>query len=293
MKKEKVAILPLSLYLDVNQSKAEREFLRLGVSWWALRWHYLPLPAFLEKFRGPSLPSLFQRYRLGRMTTNQFIHAIQQKFPQANITPETFKNAWNSIINVSKKTKEAIREANTLLKKGIDVCWLSGTNRMNIDYLTAEVGKLPGTSHFSFQKKKLENDLLEHLIHDVRKRHPNIKSANIVMFYTPPVNPHPFLGILAWFIDPINPYKYSQVRRYVANLIETARKLHFTLIEKPASEKRSGILSAIKRLGWFNQVKKKPKDDVTYLVRHKSKRQEKAELETVHKPKVRTRARMH
>lgn len=269
LNKDKVVILPLSLYLDINQSKAEHEFLRLGVSWWALRWHYLPLPAFLEKFRGPSLPSLFQRYRLGQMTTKQFIHAIQQKFPNANITPETFKNAWNSIIHVTKRTKEAIREAKTLLKKSMDVCWLSGTNRMNMNYLTAEVGKLPGTTYFSFQIKKLENQLLEHLILDVRKKHPGIKTTNIVMFYTPPVNPHPYLGILAWFIDPINTYKYHQARRYVANLLETARKLHFTLIEKPVSEKGAGILSAIKRLDWLNSASQKPKAPITYLAKRR------------------------
>lgn len=270
---KKVVILPLSLYLHIDQSKAEREFRRLGVSWWSLRWHYLPLPAFLEKWRGPSLPSLFQKYRLGRMTTQQFILAIQTKFPNAHITTQAFKNAWNSFISITKTTKNALREAKTLANKGADIYWLSGTNRLNIDYVAAEVGPLPGKTWFSFQKRKLEKDLLESLINDIRKQHPKIKNTDIVMFFTPPVNPHPLLGWLAWFVDPVGTFKYRQARNYVANLVETAHKLKFTLIEKPATEKGAGILSAIKRLGWFKSTTKKDNTkNVTYVVKHKHPR---------------------
>jgi hypothetical protein len=251
----KVAILPLSLYLNNNQSRTEQAFVKLGVSRASLLWQFIPLPSFMERFRQPAIPKLITQYRKGELTTAAFHQAIQAKFPRVRLTQRAFKSAWNAMQQVSELTLDAINEAQTLNQQGIEIYWTAGTNPLHMNALRQQHGVLPGHTYFSYEHQKLETELLEKMINDIRQKHPRIQAKDIVMFYTAPQNPHPRMGALAWLFDPIKKFQYQQAQSYISRLQRKATELGFTLMPNPSTKQKSGLINKFQDMKWIKKAK--------------------------------------
>lgn len=248
----KVVVIPISIYMNNNQLLTKAEFLKLGVSAWSLYLHFLPLPGFLAKWRGPSLPNLFDQYRRGEVTTDEFRNNIRNVFPGTTISDADFDAAWNAMQNVTALTKNAFAEATSLIQQGFDVRFIAGTNELHKADILRKAGmdSFPGITYFSHEKKLLGNDLFSALIKEVRQQHPTIRKEDIAYFYSEPQDPYPRLGRLAWLANPLKKFKYEQDKKYVANLKKEATTLGFTLVASKPEDSQNGIKSALAKLGW-------------------------------------------
>lgn len=269
---KKIVIFPLSLYLDNQQAKSKAEFIRLGVNRFSLSWHFMPLPSFLNRFRGLSLPTIFDQYRRGELTTNNFRNQIRAKFPGINISDSDFDKAWNAMQVVTDKTHDALKEAKDLNNKGVNVYTIVGTNSLHFADLKkkAKILALPGTSHLSFQKKQLGRDLFASLLAKIRTDHSGIRKEDIIYFYSQPRDPYPRLGKLAWLWDPVKKYEYYAAKNYVASLQrEAAGPNGFTLVECQATQTKANIKSTLENRGWLAKKtaqQEKAKPAVTYAL---------------------------
>ncbi|MGD9590945.1 MAG: hypothetical protein AB7V32_00320 [Candidatus Berkiella sp.] len=269
----KVVILPISLYLDNEQNRTLAAFKRLGVGSLSLFWHYIPLPKWLEKFRGLSLPVIFDRYRKGELSTQAFKEAIRQKFPTARLDNQSFDTAWNEMQVVTDVTKKALEEAQQLQEQGYQVYLLAGTNALHVQDLKNKLNlkELPGTAYFSFEQKKLGRDLFGALLKNIKEQNKDITADDIAFFYTPPADPYPWLGRLAW-LNPfaiVKNFEFFQARKYVQSLKKEAEsKNGFKLIcTQPKACKQPNIIASIQQLGWMESARKLVKDNppVTHL----------------------------
>lgn len=272
-----IVILPLSLYLENQQAKSKAEFIKLGVNRFSLSWHFMPLPSFLNRFRGPSLPTIFDQYRRGELTTNAFRNQIRAKFPRVNMSDAEFDKAWNAMQVVTEKTQDALKETKELNNKGVNVYTIVGTNPLHFADLKkkAKIQELPGTGHLSFQEKRLGRDLFASLLTKIRAEHPGIRKEDIVYFYSQPSDPYPRLGKLAWFWDPVKKYEYYAAQNYVASLQrEAAGPNGFTLVECRSTQTKANIKSTLENRGWLkvNDAEQgKAKPPVTYALRSRGK----------------------
>lgn len=276
----KIIILPLSLYVDNYQQRTQAAFRKLGIGKLELIWHFMPLPTFLEKFRGPSLPFIFDQYRRGEFNTIIFRQKIREKFPHAIFSNKEFDAAWNAMQEVTDVTKQAFTEAQTLVKRGFKVYIIAGSNPLHIQDIKnkSEQKQLPGINYFSYQQKKLGRDLFTSLLKDIRTKYKDISANDIAYFYTPATNPFPRLGKLAW-LNPfaiIKNFEYFQAQQYVANLKREAASINgFKLICcQPKVDKKANILSKISKLGWMDPVKniKNLQSSPVITPQHKTKR---------------------
>jgi hypothetical protein len=274
----KIIILPLSLYVNNYQQRTQAAFRNLGIGKWELIWQFMPLPSFLEKFRGPSLPAIFDQYRRGEFSTIIFRQKIREKFPHAIFSNREFDAAWNAMQEVTDVTKQAFTEAQTLVKRGFKVYIIAGSNPLHIQDIKnkSEQKQLPGINYFSFQKKKLGRDLFTSLLKDIRTKYKDISANDIAYFYTPATNPFPRLGKLAW-LNPfaiIKNFEYFQAQQYVANLKKEAASTNgFKLICcQPKVDKKANILSKISKLGWMDPANtKKLQSSPVMTPQHKTK----------------------
>lgn len=274
---KKTVIIPLSLYMDNQQQRSIDAFAKLGISKLAILWHWIPLPSFLERFRGPRLPALFDRYRSGKLTTIQFRNAIREKFPNTSISDAAFDKAWNAMCQVTNKTKQALDEVKILSQKGIKVYLLSGTNPLHIEHIKHKYGKeLPGHHFFSYQDKKLGHDLFTSLLRKIRTENPRILRNDIAFFYTPPgPAPYSYLGIFAWLLAPFKKWFHSQAQKYVAKLqSESTTSKGFKLIPYLFNKTKPNIVKKIAKLGWIDRSKISQKRDhsSSFLPMHSMKR---------------------
>jgi hypothetical protein len=279
----KIIILPLSLYIDNYQQRTQAAFRKLGVGKWELIWQFMPLPSFLAKFRGPSLPVIFDQYRRGEFSTTIFRQKIREKFPQATFTNKEFDNAWNAMQEVTDVTHQAFNEAQALVKKGFKVYIIAGTNPLHVQDLKnkSKQRQFPGITYFSYQQKKLGRDLFTSLLKDIRAKYKNITPNDIAYFYTPPTNPYPRLGKLAW-LNPfaiVKNFEYFQAQQYVTNLKNEAASTNgFKLICcQPKIDKKANILSKISKLGWMDPVKKTNDHQSSPLITPQHKAQQMAQ----------------
>lgn len=253
----KVVIIPISLYMHNDQQKSKAEFLKLGISRWSILLHFLPLPGFLAKWRGPSLPSLFDRYRRGELTTVEFRNNFRNLFPSIEISDKDFDSAWNAMQNVTSLTRNAFLEANNLVQRGFDVRLIAGTNELHKQDILqkAELQSFPGTTFFSHEKKLLGNDLFSALINEIRQQYPTIRKEDIAYFYSEPQDPFPKLGKLAWLVNPLKKFEYQQAQNYVTKLKREAATLGFTLVEfQKDGNGQANIMSALAKLGWNTEM---------------------------------------
>jgi hypothetical protein len=245
---KKVIILPVSLFMHNEQQKTVAAFQKLGISKLAISWHFLKLPKFLERFRGPSLTTLFEQYRRGELTTVQFRSKIREKFPKVRITNAAFDAAWNAMQTVTPKTIDAFKEAKELAAQGYTVYLLAGTNLLHIHDIRqkANLNRLPGIPCFSYQKNLLGKDLFSQLLKDIRTEHKGIGSNEIAFFYKEPTNPK------AGFFDLIKKYEYHQATQYVSKLKkEAASPNGFTLIRSlDTNDQKANVKTSLKQLGW-------------------------------------------
>ncbi len=244
----KVIILPVSLYMQNEQQKTVAAFEKLGISKLAISWHFMTLPKFLEKFRGPSLPTLFEQYRRGELNTVQFRHKIREKFPKARFTNIEFDAAWNAMQSVTARTIDAFKEANELKAQGYTVYILAGTNPLHIQDIKrkAKLDRLPGIPYFSHQKHRLGKDLFSDLLTHIRTKHKGIHSDEIAFFYKEPTDPR------AWFFDLIKKYEYHQATQYVSKLKKEAMSPNgFTLVRSlETNDQKANVKTSLKQLGW-------------------------------------------
>ncbi len=261
----KVVIIPISLYMHNDQQKSKAEFLKLGISRWSILWHFLPLPGFLTIWRGPSLPSLFDRYRRGEFTTVEFRNNFRSLFPRTVISDKDFDSAWNAMQNVTSLTRNAFLEANNLVQRGFDVRLIAGTNELHKQDILrkAELQLFPGTAFFSHEKKLLGNDLFSALIKEIRQQYPTIRKEDIVYFYSEPQDPFPRLGKLAWLLNPLRKFEYNQAKNYVTRLKREAANLGFTLVESEKGASQANISTSLAKLGWHidmavNEAERQP-----------------------------------
>ena len=273
---KKVIILPLSLYMDNQQQRTVATFKAMGVGSLELFWHYLPIPKFLERFLGKSLPTLFDQYRRGELTTEAFRQDIRQRFPNAQLNDDVaFDAAWNAMQVVTDTTKAAFKEAQTLVDQGYQVYLLAGTNPLHIQDIKNKSGlaQLPGIAYLSHEQKQLGRNLFTSLLRTIRADHKNIKPDDIAFFYTPPKDPYPRLGKFAW-LNPLAIVKnveYLQARKYVASLQKEATSANgFKLIAcDPKADKKPNIIKHIEKLDWKEMAKigqeLKPTSPVTPL----------------------------
>ncbi len=275
---KKIIIIPLSLYMNNLQKKTEAAFRQLGIGWFELMWNFIPLPSFLEVFRSPSLPTIFDHYRRDDLDTHAFRQIIRLKFPHVQITDAQFDKAWNAMQEVTRITLEAFKEARTLQKMGFEVYLLAGSNRLHIQDIKkkSNLDSLPGTPFYSYDQKKLGKDLFTSLLKHIRTQHEDITAKDIAFFYTPPQDPYPRAGKFAWCYDPVKKFEYFQASQYVANLKREAASTNgFTLIPcQPKIDKKAGILKAIHDLGWIKEDKvnqiDKPAPTITHQHRIKT-----------------------
>jgi hypothetical protein len=273
----KIIILPLSLYVDNYQQRTQAAFRALGVGRWELIWQFMPLPSFLERLRGPSLPALFEQYRRGEFSTAIFRQKIREKFSSLTITNKEFDNAWNAMQEMTDVTQQALQEAQTLIDQGFKVYWIAGTNPLHFKDIQKKSHQesLPGSQYLSYEKKKLGKDLFSALLKDIRKKYKDISSNDIAYFYTPPKDPYPRLGKLAW-LNPfalIRNYEYYQAHRYVAQLKQEASSSNgFTLIPcQPKTDKKANILKKIQDLNWISSLHKTTERKSSPIITHQHK----------------------
>ena len=260
----KVIILPLSLYMDNQQQRTVAAFKAMGVGSLELFWNFLPLPNFLERFRGKSLPTVFDQYRRGELNTQAFRQEIRKRFPNAQLNNDvTFDAAWNAMQVVTDVTTSAFKEAQTLIDQGYQVYLLAGSNPLHIQDIQnkARLAQLPGIPFLSHEQKQLGRDLFTSLLKTIRANNKNIKPDDIAFFYTPPKDPYPRLGKLAW-LNPLAIVKnveYLQASQYVAKLKKEAVSANgFKLIAcEPKVDKKPNIIQHIEKLGWTKVSKRK------------------------------------
>lgn len=270
---KKVVIVPFSLYLDNQQAKTKEAFIKLGVNRFSLRWHFIPLPSFLNWLRGPSLPTIFDQYRRGELTTNAFRNQIRAKFPGVTMTDADFDKAWNAMQVVTDKTQDALKEIKELSNKDVSFYTIMGTNALHLADLKkkAKIRTLPGTSHLSFEKQQLGSDLFTSLVSKIRTEHPGLCKEDILYFYSEPRDPYPRLGKLAWLWDPVKKYEYYAGQKHVASLKrEAAGPNGFTLVECQASQTHAKIKAAlVNKAGLTLEQAKQEKagPSITYALR--------------------------
>lgn len=235
----KVLILPVSLVLKNDQSRTVQAFKDLGVGSVALAWHYIPF-GFLDFLRGPSIPSLIEKYRKGELTTAQFRGCIREKFPNINLPDPAFDQAWNAMQVVTDLTRNACEDAQKLMDEGVQVYWIAGTNELHADALQQKLGHLlPGEKYFSHEKHKLGAPLFQDLLAEIREKHSDVTNDDIAYLYTPPMpDPHPNLGWLSWLINPIKKYQHTQAKNYCDSLqCQAETDNGFTLVKfKPKAD---------------------------------------------------------
>lgn len=253
----KIIIFPLGLAVDNQQQISVDAFARFGISKFAMLLHWIPLPRFLEQFRGKSLPVLFDEYRRGDLNTHAFREAIRAKFPNADFSDANFDLAWNRMCVVTDKTREALHELKDLVEQeGHIVYLLANTNPLHVNYIQAQYGSnLPGIPFFSFHQKKLGNDLLNQLYAQIKEQHPGFSPDDIGLFYTPP-KPFPYadLGRLAWLRAPFQKWFHSAAVQYVTRLLREAVG-KCTLLEFTPNEQGTGIYDKLTERGWLGDTR--------------------------------------
>lgn len=252
----KVVIIPISLYMHNEQQKTKDAFLNLGISRWSVLAHFLPLPGLLAKWVGPSLPSLFERYRRGELSTQVFRDNFRSLFPRVEISDNDFDSAWNAMQCVTTLTKNAFVEANNLKERGFDVRLIAGTNELHKNDILRKAGlqSFPGATFFSHEKKLLGNDLFAALIKEIRQQYPSIRKEDIAYFYSEPKDPYPRLGRLSWLLNPLRKFEYEQAKKYVTRLKQEAATLGFTLVESQCDASNANIEVALSKLGWHPEL---------------------------------------
>lgn len=211
------------------------------------------MPKFIERFRGPSITSLFTRYRLGDISTQDFKTEMGRIFPQV-LQSQSFEKNWNVQCDVSEFTRKGFQEIRALQKKGIDVYLLSGTNALHIEHIEKEAGAIPGKRFFSFEQHKLEKDLFLALLDDIHKKHPSIHQKDILLFYTQPQAPTFQWNIFSWLIAK---WFYRQAQGYVRALTAQAtQSKRFELFQFSPKKESPNIVEQLKIAGLINYPKK-------------------------------------
>lgn len=243
MSGQPVVIVPLSLYLQNNQRLTIDAFKALGISSWQIFWHSLPLRDLFFHGSSPyaSLNAVFDQYKLGKLTNDEFRKAIHRKFPNADLSKKKFEAAWNKMQVVNDLTHNMLNEVEELNQKKVNVTVLSSTNDLHYKDLLKKLNrnKLPGRECLSFQQKLLGDNLTEILFCSYKK------NDKIKMFYTEPAECKPRLNIFNWFFDYM--FRYRPAKNYTNRLKAMAKEYHVELIEfKANADNQPNILSSLK-----------------------------------------------
>ena len=247
----KLIILPLSAYVNTNQSRSIDAFARLGVSKTSMLFQWFALPGPLGKAidwmrGGPSLTYYFEQFNLGKLSIEAFRAELRKKFrPLLNKSDEEIDAAWNAMCTVTDFTKNAFDESNSLLhydKDGYQIIYTSNTNPLHATSISAQYNKaIPGETVFSFNKGVNGIKLLEALIKEKRQNHPELSAEDILFIYAPPpAMPYPKLDLLSWLIAPFQSWAAHNGQKYVSNL-QKLSKGNFTLVPNQATATEPNI----------------------------------------------------
>ncbi len=225
----KVAIFPLGLFVKPQPQRSINAFAKLGISKLALLWNWLPLPTYLRRFQKTYLPDVFDSYREGKITTEQFRKTAE--FFVSNLSPQAFDAAWNAQCLLSDYAKKAFDEAELLIEQGVEVYFFSGTNPLHVASIEKQHGKpIPGIHYFSYEHKKLNNDLTKDLLAHIQQKHKGILPQEVAFLYSKPIEPYPTLGFWGWLWAPFQRWFYQRAVRDVDNL-QHLTKDKVTLVE--------------------------------------------------------------
>lgn len=244
----KTFILHLSSYVRTDQNKAMAEFVKLGVPKWEMLLHWFTFPSFLESWvmraRGPSLEFLFDELNKSNISVDQFRAHLRNKFSSlTNKTDLQIDAAWNAMCVVTDFTMAAFDEVAQLHDaKNINIVFMSNTNRLHHDAITAQYGnKIPGDepafSHISGLKKTGPQ-----FINDYINLIKEIPDQDIFVVYTPPpALSYPKLGALNWLVAPLATWAASKGQNYVSKLQTMASSGQFTLVSSQQTAAQPNI----------------------------------------------------
>ncbi len=260
----KVIILPLSFCVDTKPQNSVDAFSKLGVSKFMMVRHWL------------TLDKIFNRYRKGELTTLEFKREIAKVTPIVNqLSDEQFDSAWNVQCQVTQSTRAKFKEIERLIKEGLEVYFLSGTNALHISHIEKQYGKtIPGKGYWSFQHKKIGKDLLTRLLTQIHHEN-TLSQQDVALFYAQPSPPpYPRLGLLSWLLAPFGNWFHRQAVQYVTSLEKESRQhQQFRLVDCKLSELGS-ITKAVNELGWIAAKPVAIKQNKGYFLREKPKQVE-------------------
>jgi len=260
----KIIMLPLSEFVETRPMNSLNAFLKEGVNYYSVLWHWFPLPKFLHRLRYKkgelgSLTEIIDHYKRGTINTEEFKNVICARFPKAR---SHFDLDWNLQCQVTEFTRAAFEEAEILIKEhGHQVYFFSGTNPLHVAHIQQKYGEMcglrkekdiPGSPYFSYQRRALGKQLLLDMFNNIKENNPTAKKEDLLCFYTEPKDPYPNSGFLAWFRNPIQKWFYHEAQNYVAAIKSEAQKQGITLVRyEPKGVAKGvipGILDRIKRL---------------------------------------------
>jgi hypothetical protein len=249
----KIIILPLSSYVNINQSRAIRAFSQLGVSKWSILYHWISLPGYLgeklNELRGDSLPTVFDWFNEGQLSPLEFRTALKRRFRALeNKSDEQINAAWNAMCTVTDYSRDAFRQVSQLHDgENIKVVFHSNTNPLHLETIQNRFGQtIPGNHCFSFVRNKTGISLLTDYIEELNRMYPGqISPKDIIFVYSPPpAMPYPRFGLFSWIFAPFQSWAASKAQSYV-NQLERLSENNFTLVPNQATKSEPNILKSV------------------------------------------------
>lgn len=249
----KYIILSLGTYVNTDQNRTINAFENLGVSKLEMFYQWFNLPVFLggkilNKYRGPSLTTLFNEFNLGLLTPDVFKGYLKDKFPVLNTkTDKEIDDAWNVMCRVTNYTSEAFVEASRLHNgKDTIVILHSNTNPLHHKEIERQYQQeIPGEKVFSYQSRYTGIQLLKNYIESIKSKG-DVSPGDILFVYTPPpAMPYPKLGLLNWILAPFASWAASNGQNYV-NQLQKLSQNNFTLVPTQATRTHPNILETVK-----------------------------------------------
>ncbi len=218
---KKILIVPLNVAVENHLQKGIDAFVKFGISKVTMLWHR------------SALDDLFDQYQTGRMTSLDFKLKIEKIIPKLkDMKNFEFIDALDSMCVITPKTKTIFDELKKQMADDpeLEVFCFSSTNPSHIYYIAKQYGPIPGKPFFSYQKGKLGADLLSALLKDIAKNNPSLTPEQIGLLYTPPKDPYPQWGRLAWLFAPLKKWDHYQATQYATSLQKDDTNNIFTLI---------------------------------------------------------------